>query len=86
MFADSLIKMCMGNVIVFCTLLLLVLTNTANVPGVYSCPRIQSKPLPLMSYEVVQIGKVNQLRRTGVRRGRINCSNCKIIRKTLAAP
>jgi len=44
--------------IALCALLLFVLTNTANAPEVYGGPRIQSKPPPLTSYEVVQIGKV----------------------------
>ena len=44
--------------IVFCAQLLFLLINILNVPEVYSTPLIQSKPLPLTSYEVIQIGKV----------------------------
>ncbi len=44
--------------IVFCAHLLFLLINTFIVPEVSSTPRIQSKPPPLTSYEVVPIGKV----------------------------
>ena len=48
----------MGIGIVYCALLLFVVANTANAPEVYGSPQIQSKPLPLTSYEIVQIAKV----------------------------
>ena len=57
MFMDSLKEARVVFGIVFCAHLLFLLINF-NVPEVYSTPLIQSKPLPLTSYEVVQIGKV----------------------------
>src|SRR5207302_9860735 len=57
MFMDSLKEARVAFGIVFCAHLLFLLINF-NVPEVYSTPLIQSKPLPLTSYEVVQIGKV----------------------------
>lgn len=58
MLMDSLKEACAAFGIVFCAHLLFLLINTFIVPEVYSTPLIQSKPLPLTSYEVVQIGKV----------------------------
>jgi hypothetical protein len=58
MFMDSLKEARVAFGIFFCAHLLFLLINTFIVPEVYSTLLIQSKPLPLTSYEVVQIGKV----------------------------